>query len=895
MISIHKEYQKRMIMTDEETLDSNYEMSKQEKIICLGKEFNSEEERREYYRNELRTKLPELKNIEGFPIGEDEDIINLSDPPFYTACPNPWLNDFIAEWEKEKENIKGRFDEFYVEEPYATDVSEGKKNPIYGMHTYHTKVPHPAIMRYILHYTQPGDIILDGVAGTGMTAVAAQICDNPEAVLKYKIESDFKNLSLKPPIWGKRKSINGDLSPIASFIAYNYNLPIDSLNYTNEIESKLNNVKEEFGWMYETEHNNGQIGIINYVVWSEVFLCPICNKDVIYYEHSVNEEKGTVSSDFKCKHCNSELSKRKLNKKTKTYFDEPLSKTISISTYQAVLINYQINEKEYEKKPDDNDLEKLAKIDSYKINTWFPVDEIIKGDKTSDPFRVGITHIHQYFDKRTLIILSKIFELFSDNPFLKFTFTGSILGLTRMQRYRPNSGFPNMLLSGTLYIGSLHREWNAFNWFMGKKKALAKAKTNFKGDLHSYSIYTGSATKTDLNPNTIDYIFTDPPFGSNLMYSELNTIWEAWLKVLTNNKEEAIENKTQRKSSFEYQFLMTQIFQEYYRVLKPGKWMTVEFSNTSAIIWNGIQTAIQRAGFIIANVSALDKKQGSFKALNNAVSVKEDLVISCYKPTIHFDHKFKIAKGEIAIWDFIDEHLRHLPIHLKSGNSTTAVIERNPKILYDRVISFYLMRGLPIPLDAKDFQEGLKQRFIEKDGMYFTTEQAAEYDEKKAKSPNFVQLSLIVTNESDAIEWLKDRLRKQAQKYQDIMPDFRIATQSLRKGDTLPELQIILEQNFYQESDGNWHVPDLTQAKVREAIRNKALLKEFNAYVTAISQPKAKKLKEVRVEALRAGFKNSWEQKDFKTIVTLGDLIPQNILLEDEQLLMYYDIAKDRI
>jgi DNA modification methylase len=750
-------------------------------------------------------------------------------------------------------------------------------------------------MRYILHYTQPGDIILDGVAGTGMTAVAAQICDNPEAVLKYKIESDFKNLSLKPPIWGKRKSINGDLSPIASFIAYNYNLPIDSLNYTNEIESKLNNVKEEFGWMYETEHNNGQIGIINYVVWSEVFLCPICNKDVIYYEHSVNEEKGTVSSDFKCKHCNSELSKRKLNKKTKTYFDEPLSKTISISTYQAVLINYQINEKEYEKKPDDNDLEKLAKIDSYKINTWFPVDEIIKGDKTSDPFRVGITHIHQYFDKRTLIILSKIFELFSDNPFLKFTFTGSILGLTRMQRYRPNSGFPNMLLSGTLYIGSLHREWNAFNWFMGKKKALAKAKTNFKGDLHSYSIYTGSATKTDLNPNTIDYIFTDPPFGSNLMYSELNTIWEAWLKVLTNNKEEAIENKTQRKSSFEYQFLMTQIFQEYYRVLKPGKWMTVEFSNTSAIIWNGIQTAIQRAGFIIANVSALDKKQGSFKALNNAVSVKEDLVISCYKPTIHFDHKFKIAKGEIAIWDFIDEHLRHLPIHLKSGNSTTAVIERNPKILYDRVISFYLMRGLPIPLDAKDFQEGLKQRFIEKDGMYFTTEQAAEYDEKKAKSPNFVQLSLIVTNESDAIEWLKDRLRKQAQKYQDIMPDFRIATQSLRKGDTLPELQIILEQNFYQESDGNWHVPDLTQAKVREAIRNKALLKEFNAYVTAISQPKAKKLKEVRVEALRAGFKNSWEQKDFKTIVTLGDLIPQNILLEDEQLLMYYDIAKDRI
>jgi hypothetical protein len=200
-----------------------------------------------------------------------------------------------------------------------------------------------------------------------------------------------------------------------------------------------------------------------------------------------------------------------------------------------------------------------------------------------------------------------------------------------------------------------------------------------------------------------------------------------------------------------------------------------------------------------------------------------------------------------------------------------------------------------VPIDARDFQEGLKQRFIERDGMYFTAEQAAEYDEKKAKSPNFVQLSLIVTNESDAIEWLKDRLRKQSQKYQDIMPDFRIATRSLRKGDTLPELQDILNESFIQEADGKWRTPDPNEAKDRETLRSKVLLKEFAAYVSAINQPKVKKLKEVRVEALRAGFKNSWEQKDFKTIVTLGYMIPQNILLEDEQLLMYYDIAKDRI
>lgn len=64
-------------------------------VTVLGLTFSNDDERREYFRAELRRKLP-TRNIEGFPIGEDDDIIALSDPPYYTACPNPWLNDFIA-------------------------------------------------------------------------------------------------------------------------------------------------------------------------------------------------------------------------------------------------------------------------------------------------------------------------------------------------------------------------------------------------------------------------------------------------------------------------------------------------------------------------------------------------------------------------------------------------------------------------------------------------------------------------------------------------------------------------------------------------------------------------------------------------------------------------------
>ena len=145
-------------------------------VECLGTSFPNDEARRDYFLDKLSEKLkdPEFHKIEGFPIGEDEDILALSDPPYYTACPNPWIGDFIAEWEGAKPEKPVDYE--YHHEPFASDVSEGKNNAIYNAHSYHTKVPHKAIMRYILHYTEPGDIVFDGFCGTGMTGVAAQMC-----------------------------------------------------------------------------------------------------------------------------------------------------------------------------------------------------------------------------------------------------------------------------------------------------------------------------------------------------------------------------------------------------------------------------------------------------------------------------------------------------------------------------------------------------------------------------------------------------------------------------------------------------------------------------------------------------------------------------------------------
>ena len=447
-------------------------------------------------------------------------------------------------------------------------------------------------------------------------------------------------------------------------------------------------------------------------------------------------------------------------------------------------------------------------------------------------------------------------------------------------------------MNGVLYVASTHQENNVFNVIKQKIGDLRRA---FALPISGNLVSTHSATDNPMDSESIDYIFTDPPFGGNIMYSELSYLWESWLKVKTNNTPEAIESSAQNKGLLEYQKLMGKSFREYFRLLKPGKWMTVEFSNTGADVWNGIQTAISSAGFVVANVASLDKKQGSFKAVTTPTAVKQDLVISCYKPSSEFDERFKRnLTTDLAVWDFTEEHLNHLAIHLKHGNTTTAIVERSPKILFDRLIAFYVQKGLPVPIDAGKFQKGLRERFVERDGMFFTQEQVQTYDKKKSENPEFVQLSLLVSSEQDGVLWLKNALQKKPLKYQDINPLWMQALAGMRKGDVIPELMTILEENFLKDSQGRWYAPDPENEIDLELLRTKRLLKQFDEYRTEAAKPRGK-IKEARVEALRAGFKHCYQEKDFKTIVQVGDRIPNNLLMEDEVLLQFYDIASTRV
>lgn len=368
---------------------------------------------------------------------------------------------------------------------------------------------------------------------------------------------------------------------------------------------------------------------------------------------------------------------------------------------------------------------------------------------------------------------------------------------------------------------------------------------------------------------------------------------------------------------------------------------------------NAIQSALQESGFVVANVSALDKQSGSFKAVTTPTAVKQDLVISAYKPNGGLEERFSKSGHTLeGVWDFMRTHLRNLPILKPRGGELEFIAERDPRILYDRMVAFFVGHSVPVPLSSAEFQRELADKFPEREGMFFLSEQVAEFDKKRAQMEGVGQMSIFVEDEKSAIDWLRGHLKKTPSTYQDIQPDFmQQLSASWKKFEARPELRLLLEQNFLQyrgheevpsqihsylstqnkdlrnlPKDDNrlqarakdrWYVPDPAKAVDVEAIRNKRLLEEFWALCddAGIARPKPgdanqpalplampaavkkgsrKKAKEVRTEAVRTGFKECFARKDYGTILAIAQHLPDNVIEEDEQLQMIHDMAEMR-
>ncbi|MBL1228295.1 MULTISPECIES: DNA methyltransferase [Enterococcus] len=920
---------------ENEQLSFDSEQKENKRVTVLGMEFENDDARREYFREELRKKLPELKKIEGFPIGSDEDIISLSDPPYYTICPNPWLSSFFSDWKTDKNYTKD------VEYPLAVDVSEGKNDPIYNAHSYHTKVPYKAIMRYMLYYTNPGDIVFDGFCGSGMTGVAAEMCDNKETV-RDLMGDDFCESSV-----GYRKAMLIDLAPAATFISHNYNKKGKSEISARYLLKRLKKLREKYDWAFSTicegsrmikndtnlrrfyEENKENFGEINYIVWSEVYICNSCTSEINYWDVAVSRDEKKVESVLTCAHCGARSEKKNLDKAMESHLDPVINKLVLQPKMVPVKINYSVNKKRYNKSPDWYDIKVINYFKFQGNYNKIPVVKFNNGIKTSEPIRNGMPYVHHVYTDRILSILNDYLDV-EDTVMIddiQFLLGSTLPKLTKMNRYMPQHGSRALVgpMANALYFPPLSVENNVLSQFEFQLKKIVKAWNCYSGTI----ISTQSSTKVPIANNSIDYIFIDPPFGANIMYSELSFIRESWLGVYTNNKKEAIENKSQGKRLSDYTQLMSDAFNEAFRILKPNKWITVEFSNTKASVWNALQFVIQNAGFVIASVDALDKKRGGFHSMITTTAVKQDLVISAYKPAIESVNKMISERNsEESAWTFIEQHLKKLPVFVGTRGDASVIVERTIRILYDRMVAYHVQNGLPVPISALNFQEEIVRRFSLRDGMIFLESQVVEYDKKRITAKNFSKLSLFVSDENSAIEWIRQQLLKKPQTRQDIQPLFMKEIMNIAKHEDLPELDDLLQQNFlfyngigsvpnqistyltknYHELRGldkddevlkekaknRWYVPNPNQQADLEKLREKNLLREFVHYLEEINNSK-KKLKVFRTEAIRVGFKKAWTEKEYQTIVKVGERLPEKVIQEDDKLLMYFDNALMRV
>ena len=891
-------------------------------VTCLGLTFPDDAARRAYFSDRLAEHLqdPAFRQIEGFPIGADEDILALSDPPYYTACPNPFLAEIIAQWQGEREKTRAALglpadgeNGAYQREPFAADVSEGKNDPIYNAHSYHTKVPHKAIMRYILHYTDPGDIVFDGFCGTGMTGVAAQLCGDRKAVqeLGYRVENDGVIYDGNAAIsrLGARKAVLNDLSPAATFIAYNYNTPVDTAAFETEARRILAEMEAELGWMYETwhphcDHPQRVKGKIDYTAWSEVFLCTECGKEIVFLDEALDTNTGKVAAEFFCPQCKAMQSKRHIDRLFTTYVD-PLSRAVRRKvTFRPILISYSLGGKgRYQKSVDANDLETLARIDEIPLpnsipSDRFPIERMYHGSRLAPK---GFEYIHDLYLRRQAISWGNLWLMAAQvtNPRIvsalyfmldQALFTGSMLNA-----YRP-TGFSQVsqYMKGVYYVPAQVSEVSPAYVFSGKLGRLVNVFSQLEKTSISSGLSTASATARSLPAQSVDYIFTDPPFGENIFYADLNLVPESWHRVKTATDVEVIIDRPKAKSSHEYLLLMRQVFQEYFRVLRDGRWATVEFHNSSNSVWNAIQEAILSAGFVVADVRILDKQQGSYRQVTAASVAKQDLVISAYKPAASFERSFQREAGTAeGAWHFVRQHLAKLPVVVQQDGVLETLGERQDYLLFDRMVAFHIQRGATVPLSAAEFYAGLRSRFVERDGMFFLPDQVPEYDRARLQAGQVAQLTLFVNDEKSSVQWLRQQLDPavggQPQTYQELQPQFLRQLHQARH-EALPELSTLLEQNFLQDDQGRWYVPDPNRAGDLEALRLKGLLREFRSYVEG-----KKKLKQFRSEAVRAGFAHAWRERDFATIVAVAGRLPEQVLQEDAELLMYYDNASLRV
>lgn len=847
----------------------------------------------------------------------------------------------------------------YDRPPFATDTKEGKNDPIYNVHSYHTKVPPRGIVPYILHYTKPGDLVLDPFCGSGMTGVAAQMCANPPADILVQFPE------LKDRV-GPRACILNDLSPAACHIAYNYNTPVDVDELKREFERIKEAVKEEFDWLYGTEHYEPAIGdyalrnpevlarlknppsphpsrdsavttparnslgvdnsygsgdlfptdsprtwtlltryeveerlgypvtdlprdkawedvdvskvagwicipaTIQYTIWSDVYRCegfvtveeptgrlstrgknvgkPFvqrkqvargCGAEIRLWTCGVDHASGKVFDKLTCPECGQDWSPERL-----TFIRcEPTD--IFYEFERNVLVKGRtVRKTDRRRRPvSQRDLQLISQVDQSEIPHRFPNTRLVPGEQGNPFINRGIVSIDQVYTKRNLRGLARLYKELTNAPdqrlrsALLFAFTSILIGLTsRMTRYNfGNRG--NIAMPLRLYIPHFQCETNVLRLIEGKINDMSRYFRSRKtGDGISLTTVGPAQELAGVPADSVDFIFTDPPFGRNIAYSELNVFWEAWLGKGTDVPAEAITSNGRRWGLESYAQKMQAAFSEMFRILKFGRYAMVEFNNSDPAVFEAIKRAALAAGFELTNMMMLDKDQKSFNQVKGMERgenlVDKDVLFNLRKP-VPGSKAESTEKDDLVLLvvEAVRSYLQRLPERIQTEPNKYSDDNRTTATLNSVLLNELMPRGLNVERLTIPAIEGICSRYFLKRGnrWYLRGEPVANGKD----IGHLVYSEVQITDESSAIDWLRQNLNQKPLLVGELRSLWMkaIGLLALKVSHEL-DLETLLIENFWQDAETKrWREPTPEERERMNDSRTLRVLHDAERYL----------------------------------------------------------------
>jgi hypothetical protein len=439
----------------------------------------------------------------------------------------------------------------------------------------------------------------------------------------------------------------------------------------------------------------------------------------------------------------------------------------------------------------------------------------------------GITSVADFYTERNHAVLSSIYrEIQASDPALVcpllFSLTAIALSSCRMYKYKPDR--KGGTLMGSLYFPSLFQEMNAINAFDGKIQEvlrLNERNQSFSSD-HYPPIRLGSAGALKAIPdNSVDYVFTDPPFGSNIYYSEAEVLWDAWLGRRMDREKEAVAHRKAdggNKSLTDYREIMTSAFREVFRVLKPGRFATVEYNNKDGNINEAIKKAVRDSGFEIMNIVFLDKVHRTFKQLKGDSGEEDtaghDVIFNLKKPAAvgmdRDDRQEDSGNDELEeeVYEAIREHLLTLPDRIRSKPELYDDFHRTTPFLNTMLISSLIPKGVSVErISIPLINRICAKRFKRIDNQWYLKEQSVS----ESRSDRLFEVEAEVSDEASALRWLSQRLRSAPCRIVELRPHWMKATVKLT-GDLSTQLERLLRENFWLDrSTRRWRVPTVDE------------------------------------------------------------------------------------